>query len=215
MPFGNGEPMTQAPEQLAPGRLQRRKALTRATIVQAATSLFHSSGYEETSIQQIAELADTGVGTLYGYFSSKEEILREVLKSSSDAALLSYFAAVDETTGYVDRVVTAMRVLADYIRDNRLVLAAAFQTAARDRRLDANWAEMLTSSFAQLISTGIERGEIAPLPVQTTARVLIATCTMAMLGIGVWDGRDGDETLADVETITRQLLSAPLLASPA
>ncbi len=200
--------MTQAPETLTPGRLQRRKALTRAAIVQSATDLFHRNGYEETSIQQIAELADTGVGTLYGYFASKEEILREVLKIRSDAALSSYFAAVDANTGYVDRVVTAMRVLAGYIRDNRLVLVAAFQTAARDRHLDAHWAEMLTTSFSLLISTGIERGEIAPLPVETTARMLIGTCTMAMLGIGVWDGRDGDETLADVETITRQVLGS-------
>ena len=190
------------------GRLQRRKARTRAAIVQSATDLFHRNGYEETSIQQIAELADTGVGTLYGYFTSKEEILREVLRTRSDAALSSYFAAVDETTGYVDRVVTAIRVLASYIRDNRLVLAAAFQTAARDRHLDEHWAEMLTASFSLLIKTGIERGEIAALPVETTARVLIGTCTMAMLGIGVWDNRDSDETLMDIEAITRQLLSA-------
>ncbi|MEO6398480.1 MAG: TetR/AcrR family transcriptional regulator [Tepidiformaceae bacterium] len=202
--------MTQVPESLAPGSLQQRKARTRAAIVQAATDLFRRQGYEETSIQQIAELADTGVGTLYGYFAAKEELLREVLKSRSDAAFQSYFAAVDQSTGYVERVVTAMRVLAGYIRDNRLVLAAEFQTAARDRKLDAHWAEMLTSSFAQLLTTGIERGEIAPLPVETTARVLIGTCTMATLGIGVWDGRDGDQSLADVETITRHLLGASL-----
>ena len=115
---------------------------------------------------------------------------------------------MDETTGYVERVVTAMRVLAGYIRDNRLVLAAEFQTAARDRKLEAHWAEMLTASFAQLLTIGIERGEIAPLPVETTARVLIGTCTMAMLGIGVWDGRDGEQSLAEVETITRHLLAA-------
>lgn len=200
--------MTQPPNPPEPGRLQRRKARTRAAIVQSATDLFHRSGYDETSIQQIAELADTGVGTLYGYFTSKEEILREVLKTRSDAALSSYFAAVDETTGYVDRVVTAMRVLATYIGDNRLVLAAAFQTAARDRHLDEHWAEMLTASFVLLITTGIERGEVAALPVETTARVLIGTCTMAMLGIGVWDNRDSEETLMDIETITRQLLAA-------
>ena len=200
--------MTHSPNPPEPGRLQRRKARTREAIVQSATDLFHRNGYEETSIQQIAELADTGVGTLYGYFTSKEEILREVLKTRSDAALSSYFAAVDETTGYVDRVVTAMRILASYIRDNRLVLAAAFQTAARDRHLDEQRAEMLTSSFAVLIKTGIERGEIAALPVETTVRVLIGTCTMAMLGIGVWDNRDSDQTLTDIETITRQLLAA-------
>ena len=43
----------------APGRLERRKARTRAAIISAASKLFHERGYEDTSIQQIAELADT------------------------------------------------------------------------------------------------------------------------------------------------------------
>lgn len=199
--------MTQISDTRAPGPLQRRKARTRAAIVRAASDLFHRNGYGETSIQQIADLAETGVGTLYGYFTSKEEILREVLETRSDAARSSYFAAVDEATGHIDRVVIAMRILAEYIRDNRLVLAAAFQTSARDRRLDAHWEEMLTAAVALLITTGIERGEIALLPVETTARVLIGACTMATLGIGGWDRRDSDTSLAEIETITRRLLT--------
>ena len=51
------------------------------------------------------------------------------------------------------------------------------------------------------------RGEITRLPVETTARVLIGACTMATLGIGGWDRRNTDNALADIETITRRLLS--------
>ncbi len=72
---------------VAPGRLERRKARTRAAIIDAATALFHERGFEETSIQQIAERADTGVGTLYGYFGSKDQILREVLHLARNEAL--------------------------------------------------------------------------------------------------------------------------------
>lgn len=199
------ENMTVAPE--PPGRLQRRKARTRAAIVQAAADLFHANGYEATSIQQVAERADTGVGTLYGYFSSKQDILREVLKASSGEALSRYFATVDESSTFVDRICTAMAILAEYIRENRLVLAAAFQTSAKDRYVDEHSSEKLTAAFSALITMGIERGEIAPLPARTTAQVLISMVTLAVLGIGIWAGRENDPAvLPEMERITRQTL---------
>src|SRR4026209_1050501 len=86
----------------SPGGLGRRKARTRAAMVSAASSLFHERGYEETSIQHIAELADTGVGTLYGYFESKDEILREVLQTERDEALEAYFAGIAGAKSYLD-----------------------------------------------------------------------------------------------------------------
>ncbi|MCA9823169.1 MAG: helix-turn-helix transcriptional regulator, partial [Dehalococcoidia bacterium] len=66
-------------------RLERRKARTRASILSAAEQLFGSRGYDDTSIAQIAETADTGVGTVYGYFASKAEILQAVLRDHSRA----------------------------------------------------------------------------------------------------------------------------------
>ncbi|MEO9254346.1 MAG: helix-turn-helix domain-containing protein, partial [Tepidiformaceae bacterium] len=77
-----------------PGRLERRKARTRAAILTAASRLFHERGYEDTSIQQVAERADTGVGTLYGYFASKEDILRAVLDDQRDEAIARYQSSI-------------------------------------------------------------------------------------------------------------------------
>ncbi|MBA4181206.1 MAG: hypothetical protein C0506_11510 [Anaerolinea sp.] len=190
------------------GRLERRKARTRAAIVQAATSLFRANGYEATSVQQIAEQADTGVGTLYGYFTSKEEILREVLRSRSEEAFARYFAQVDESSTYVDRICTAMRIVAAYINENRRILVAAFGAPGRDRGLDNQSQETLKAAFSALLTTGMERGEIAPLPAETTAQALIGMVTMAVLGVGIWAGREDDPLLlAELEHVTRRLLS--------
>jgi AcrR family transcriptional regulator len=198
------EHMTSAEPQ---GRLQRRKARTRAAIVLAATELFHENGYEATSIQQVAELADTGVGTLYGYFPSKRDILREVLKASSDEALGRYFAIVDQSTTSIDRICTAMAIFAEYIRENHRVLAATFQASARERRGDEHSSDMLVGAFAALINAGIERGEICPLPAQTTAQLLISTVSLAVLGIGIWAGREDDpELVPELQEIARKML---------
>jgi AcrR family transcriptional regulator len=194
---------------VAPGRLERRKARTRAAIVSAASKLFHERGYEETSIQHIAELADTGVGTLYGYFESKDEILREVLQVGREEALGAFFAGLRETSSYMEKAVLAIGSLATYLKGNRTVLIAAFQVAARNRPVDQTQAEWLHNGFRDLIKEGIASGEFRPLPVDATVRMLIGTTMLAMLGIGTWAGEaDRPETLEDLETITRALLKS-------
>lgn len=189
------------------GRLERRKARTRASIISAASKLFHDRGFEETSIQHIAELADTGVGTLYGYFESKDDILREVLQTERDEALEQYFASIDEKTLYMDRAVMAVHSLALYLRKNRRILVAAFQVGARNRQVDEVQAAWLHAGFREMIASGIASGEFRALPLDATVRMIIGTTMLAMLGIGNWAGEEEKPgTLADLEALTRGVL---------
>jgi AcrR family transcriptional regulator len=50
------------------------------TIVDAAYKVFFRYGYQKTSMDDIAKEAMIGKGTIYYYFSTKEEIFIEVLK---------------------------------------------------------------------------------------------------------------------------------------
>ncbi|HXA34265.1 MAG TPA: TetR/AcrR family transcriptional regulator [Acidimicrobiales bacterium] len=59
---------------LPAGRRERKKAETKQKIVDAASALFWSKGYDATSIQDIAEAADFAPGTLYLHFESKADI---------------------------------------------------------------------------------------------------------------------------------------------
>jgi len=197
-----------APAIQGPGRLERRKARTRAAIISSASKLFHDRGFEETSIQHIAELADTGVGTLYGYFESKDDILREVLQTERDEALEQYFASIDERTPYMERAVMATNSLAMYLRKNRRILVAAFQVGARNRQIDEMQATWLHEGFRDMIAAGIAAGEFRALPLDATVRMLVGTTMLAMLGIGNWAGEeDKPGTLGELETLTRGVLA--------
>ncbi|MFW5972333.1 MAG: TetR/AcrR family transcriptional regulator [Bacillota bacterium] len=55
---------------------------TRKRIITAAIELFDEYGIEETTMEQIAEKADVARGTLYNYFSSREEIIGEFIEQS-------------------------------------------------------------------------------------------------------------------------------------
>jgi AcrR family transcriptional regulator len=55
-------------------RREREKEARKGQILTAARSLLFKKGIQATSINQIARKAELGVGTIYFYYQSKEEI---------------------------------------------------------------------------------------------------------------------------------------------
>ncbi|MDM8517399.1 TetR/AcrR family transcriptional regulator [Desulfobacterales bacterium HSG16] len=56
-------------------RREREKELRRKTILNIAESLFAKQGYHRTGMEEIADMAEVSVGTVYFYFKNKEDIL--------------------------------------------------------------------------------------------------------------------------------------------
>lgn len=56
-------------------RRERKKEETRSSIIDCAIRLFKEKGFQQTSMEEIAELSDVSKGTLYNYFPDKESIL--------------------------------------------------------------------------------------------------------------------------------------------
>ncbi|OGO77419.1 MAG: TetR family transcriptional regulator [Clostridiales bacterium GWB2_37_7] len=56
-------------------RRERKKEETRGSIIDCAVSFFREKGFQETSMEEIAEKSDVSKGTLYNYFQDKESIL--------------------------------------------------------------------------------------------------------------------------------------------
>jgi AcrR family transcriptional regulator len=58
----------------ATGRRERKKAATRARIIEEATALFRERGYQATTIEDITEAADVAPRTFYSYFDAKVDV---------------------------------------------------------------------------------------------------------------------------------------------
>ena len=56
-------------------RRERKKAAIRAHILTTAIDLFSKHGISAVTVDQIAEAADIGKGTIYNYFATKEDIV--------------------------------------------------------------------------------------------------------------------------------------------
>ena len=58
---------------------EKKKARTEAALLDAALALFCEQGYASTTVEQIAERAVVGVGTVYNSFGSKDGLLVAVI----------------------------------------------------------------------------------------------------------------------------------------
>jgi AcrR family transcriptional regulator len=72
------------------GLRERKKIKLRQTMQAEALRLFLAQGYEQTTVEQIAEAAETSTTTFYRYFPTKEDV---VLDDDFDALIEAAFAS--------------------------------------------------------------------------------------------------------------------------
>ncbi|MEO5931240.1 MAG: TetR/AcrR family transcriptional regulator [Candidatus Kapaibacterium sp.] len=69
-------------------RRDREKLARRREIILAARTVFARKGFNDTKLEDVAELAEFGKGTLYNYFTNKEALFQVVLEDSFEALKL-------------------------------------------------------------------------------------------------------------------------------
>ena len=69
------------------GRREHRKHVTRRELLVAGRELFSEKGLYESRIEDLANRAGIAKGTLYGYFSDKEELIQAVVRTGFDEML--------------------------------------------------------------------------------------------------------------------------------
>jgi AcrR family transcriptional regulator len=72
------------------GLRERKKLKLRRTIQAEALRLFEARGYEQTTVEEIAEAAETSTTTFYRYFPTKEDV---VLDDDYDAMIEAFALA--------------------------------------------------------------------------------------------------------------------------
>lgn len=136
---------------------------TKDMIVDAALRLFAEGGYAETSMSSIAEEAGVSKGTLYLYFSSKEEMFRGIMETGFEAMLKQVGSLVKMDRSVKDLVYDYIRISHDFCEENKEVsriIADNFAKVISDEfkeRMDKQLAEML-SYLRILIERGIKEG---------------------------------------------------------
>lgn len=141
------------------GNLDRRQE-----ILEAASKSFSLFGYKSTTMDQVAKIANVGKGTIYTFFSNKEELLQEVVVSMIREMKSETDATIDPTLGFMENAHTALIKMLQY-RARHLLFAKLIveekelRTPAVKHMLQQVENEII-SYLAARIQVGIKKGEI-------------------------------------------------------
>ncbi|MDJ0863395.1 MAG: TetR/AcrR family transcriptional regulator [Gammaproteobacteria bacterium] len=175
-------------------RKQREFARRERDILDAALNLFDSDDWLSVTVEQIANAAEIGKGTIYKHFPSKEAIYAR-LTLDFYGALLSHLRSADTEQGSMEtfRQVArfALRYHLDHAKFRRVVQyckrgdfknRAAPELLQGFAKLDALFDEFSTA----LIQRGIDEGVFADRPVEQVRYGLHATFEGAIYTL--WEG---------------------------
>lgn len=110
-------------------RKERERFIKRGEILHAATQLFAEKGFMNTTIDDIAEKAEFGKGTIYNYFSSKEEMFSVILEEISISYLETVVKLDNRNQSFYDFVYSLSENLFDFCVNQKY----AFKIIARIR----------------------------------------------------------------------------------
>ncbi|HSP88335.1 MAG TPA: uroporphyrinogen-III synthase [Ignavibacteriaceae bacterium] len=83
-------------------RRENRKNLKRERIIETAFELFSKKGYHEVMMEDVAKLTSVAKGTVYNYFSSKEELYFSIMKQRMEKLTNSLTGKVENETNSID-----------------------------------------------------------------------------------------------------------------
>lgn len=96
------------------GLRERQKEMRRQAIAEAAIALFHSQGFEATTVEQIARSAGVSAPTVFKYFNSKQEILLEMIREADRHAVLDLRDQISHFDDPVDALCHLESLLISY-----------------------------------------------------------------------------------------------------
>jgi AcrR family transcriptional regulator len=106
----------------APGRRVRERAARRQEILRAACEVFAESGYHEATLEEIARHAEFGKGTIYNYFSSKEELFDGIMMKLLDEIEELARQAMSVPGGAREKYTAYAKALLSFAARNSLLL---------------------------------------------------------------------------------------------
>jgi AcrR family transcriptional regulator len=167
-------------------KLTQRGQERREQLLTCAAQLFAERGYHPTSVADIVEHLKVGKGVFYWYFSSKEELLTELLKSSHLSLRRRQQAAIGDEPDPVRRIELGIRASLAWFREHRDYFAI-IQFAATDETFAPVLARNREISLADTIrhlKDGIVEGSIRDGDPEMLARAIhgvVAELTRAYL----------------------------------
>jgi len=188
-------------------RRQLQHGVSRSQLLDAAEEIFARKGFHETTLKEVAELAEFSVGSVYSFFQSKDDLFAQVFVRRGDEFMPELRAIVDDTAA---DPVEALHRLVDFeigffrehSRFGRLYLSYSSATMmSTDRKIDVATRQRYDEAMTlqtKLMKRGQKAGVIRTGDPQVLARMFsgLIGAYQSLDPAVVSDDRDATERLA-------------------
>jgi TetR/AcrR family transcriptional regulator len=169
-------------------RKERERRQHREEILSVAQRLFAEKGFYNVSMHEIAEAAEFATGTLYNFFSSKEDLFFEVLVSCAEESVAVLLAALDGPGDEREKLARFIQVhewivveqavaIQLYLLENRGRYLPGPKVEAKKKEMDGR----MISRLSEVLAAGVRKGLFNDIDPVITARCLLATLESMIL----------------------------------
>ena len=152
-----------------------KDAAKREGIVRAARKLFMDQGYELTSVEAVAKMAEVSKLTIYSHFANKSELFKEVIQEGCNRQMapdnfLNYAQLpLEEGLFQLARTITALVFSEDSLRLLRIIQSEAVQHPQIVKIFYQAGPQRVKAAFGELLQHWGEQGKltIPDIPVAT------------------------------------------------
>ncbi|MFZ5826620.1 MAG: TetR/AcrR family transcriptional regulator [Bacillota bacterium] len=139
----------------------------RDEMLEAAVALFSRKGYHGTTIREISDEVGIQSGSLYAHFSSKEDLLFEIVMQAADQFMGSITPIADGPGPAADRLKRAMAAHIAVVSSSpeaATVFLHEWRALTPERRaIVADRRAEYERQLARIIRQGVESGEFRPI----------------------------------------------------
>ena len=181
-------------------------------IVDTAKRLFEQHGYENTTMRHIMDELNIAKGTIYHYFTSKEDLLEAVVTSTVDEFIAAMKAVLHETEG---DGLTKLRALtkASSIEETNAPLLEYLHIPANIGMHTRQLAELvnkLAPLYAQAIEQGVTEGIFqTDHPLESAEFILAGMQFITDMGVYPWKPQALSRRAAALPALAEAQLKAP------
>ena len=100
-------------------RKQRERIARRQTILEAAAAVFAKHGLDSATIEMVAREAEVAVGTIYLYFSSRDDLFLQLTAERIEELVARYADIQSSGLAPLDELCAMARAYIDYLNNSR------------------------------------------------------------------------------------------------
>lgn len=183
-------------------RIQRKRNQRVESIVRTAAQMFGEYGYYAVNLDDVADQLDVTKGSLYYYFSSKDELGTTAIETlGNDWVDRLVEVSSQEYASMTERLRAVVHghiwiAVNEYPAALRLFLVPRSWPSDQARRIK-DLRRRHNEVFRTIVLDGMDTGEFKPLNIDVTLQCIHAAMTQASLWIGSQDGEWAINELAD------------------